>query len=223
MGPFEKEVFQNYVPNEAKLLSYGFIKLNGMFCLSHDIRGGEFTLEIKIIGNEVSTKLQENADGEEYVLYKINHSVGDFAGKIRNEISNILLDIKNKCFDKPTFENPLALEIISYLHHNYNEGLEYLWADSDNAIIRRSDNKKWYVIFMLLPLKKLSISSNDIEPIIVIRGCGKDIDYRNVFPGFHMNKKSWISLVLDGRVDLASTISLVETSRLLATKSTKKK
>ena len=42
------------------------------------------------------------------------------------------------------------------------------------------------------------------------------VDNINIFPGYHMNKKSWISINLCGNIDLEEVYKLIDKSYILS-------
>ena len=69
---------------------------------------------------------------------------------------------------------------------------------------------------------KLIGDSNEIIDILNLR-CDKSvidsvIDNINIFPGYHMNKKSWISINLCGNISLEDVFNLIDKSYELSKK-----
>ena len=64
--------------------------------------------------------------------------------------------------------------------------------------------------------RKLGIESDDIVEIIDLRYQKEQIveiiDNKNIFPGYHMNKKSWITIKLDNSVDTKQIYKLIDNS-----------
>lgn len=71
-------------------------------------------------------------------------------------------------------------------------------------------------MFVTIEEKKLGIASNkEIEAIVVRYQKDKIheiIDNKNVFYGYHMNKKSWITIKLDGDIELNQIYMFVDNS-----------
>ncbi len=117
-----------------------------------------------------------------------------------------------------TFKSVQARELISYVAMQYGRDMEYLWARTpDDGIWRRADNGKWFGgIFHVRANKVVPNASDDMIEILNIR-CAPDmidfvVDKKNIFPGWHMNKRHWITIVLDGRMKLSQIESLLDAS-----------
>lgn len=192
-------------PIPEKLTAYGFEKEGNLFRYSREIRGGEFTLTLEI-GEDgaIGTELIEKETGEEYVLYKTNAS-GAYVGGIRAAIGEVVGDVTRKCYETSVFRTEQAQMLREFVRETYGDELEFLWTQfPDNAVWRRKDNRKWYGAILTVEGRKLGLESERIEEIVDFRMDPKEaeeiLSRANYYPGWHMNKKSWYTLVLDGGV-----------------------
>lgn len=218
-----KNIFKNKIANIKKLKDFGFRQNSEGFIHSCNILGGDFCLNIRITSpNIVYTKVTEKETGEIYTLH-LTDSEGDFVGKIRDEYKNILKQIADNCFDANIFKFDYTHKIIKYVKDKYNDEAEYLWEKfPDNAIVRRSDNKKWYLVILTVSKNKLGINSNEKVEVIDLRANPMDLEniikQKNFYPGYHMNKKNWFSVILDGSVNIDKICELIDKSYNLAAK-----
>lgn len=200
--------FKNKKVNIERLLSYGFFEKDNGYIYSVDIMGGQFELTVFITYDEqISTKIIDKDTNDEYILHKIPSSCGEFVGAVKAEYETILNDISDKCFQSDVFKSEYARKVISYIRGKYKNELEYLWQRfSDNAVVRRMDNRKWYAVFMVISKAKLGVPDDEIIEILDLRANTEDIesivDNKRYFRGYHMNKKHWITICLDGSVPI---------------------
>lgn len=204
-----------------KLLNYGFIKDNKKYIYKTQIIDGQFEITVEVQDNKVTSKLIDLFNEEEYILVDIPESTGKFVGKVREEYENILNDIIVKCTNRDTFKNSQTKEIIKYVKEKYNDELEFLWEKFDNnAICRNKQNNKWYVLFCTVTEDKIGIDSNKEIEIIDLRyqkeKINEIIDNKNIYPGYHMNKKSWITIKLDNTVDIRKICDYIDNSYKLS-------
>ena len=192
-------------PIPEKLTAYGFEKDGSIFRYSREIRGGEFTLTLEI-GEDgaIGTELIEKETGEEYVLYKTNAS-GAYVGGIRAAIGEVVGDVTRKCYETSVFRTEQAQMLREFVRETYGDELEFLWTQfPDNAVWRRKDNRKWYGAILTVEGRKLGLESERIEEIVDLRMDPKEaeeiLSRANYYPGWHMNKKSWYTLILDGSI-----------------------
>lgn len=96
--------------------------------------------------------------------------------------------------------------IFDYVNKAYRTTPEYLWAKyPEYAVLRHTDNKKWYAAIMNISKDKLGFDSTANIDIMNIK-CEPEMIgslqmTKGIFPAYHMNKGHWISVALDGSVD----------------------
>ena len=121
------------------------------------------------------------------------------------------------------FKSEQAKSVITYVRNTYGDELEYLWKKfPDNAVVRRKDNQKWYAALLTVSRRKLGIDSDEMIEILDLRMKPEDIetivDNKKYFPGYHMNKKHWITICLDGTLLIEEICSKIDDSYKLALK-----
>ena len=200
-----------------KLIKYGFNKENDKYIYKKDILNSEFMIYISISENEKYSKVIEKAWKDEYSLVDVEDAVGEFVGKIKTEYEKVIFDVIDKCFEKEIFKFDQTKEVIEYVKKKYNDELEFLWEKfDDNAIWRNKVNNKWYGLVLAINEEKLGINSDRIIEIIDLRYSKEEIegiiDNKKIFPGYHMNKKSWITIKLDNSVETEEIIHLIDNS-----------
>ncbi len=219
-----EDIFLSRVSVPSKLSEYGFVKESGNYVYHAEIRNGEFSLAVVIGPNgKIDTVLTEKETDEEYVLYKSDSAFGSYVGQIREEISEILRDISAKCFEFSVYKAPQTLRIIDHVYETYGDELEFLWTKfPDNAVWRRKDTGKWYGALMTVPRNRLGLDSDDTVEIIDLRAEPGEMEdllkKENYYPGWHMNKKSWLTLTLDDRLGDDEIEERIRISHALAVK-----
>ena len=130
-----------------------------------------------------------------------------------------------KSFDAEIFKSEGAKSVIKYIKEKYGCAPEYLWAKfPDNAIFRRADNAKWYAAILTVEKRKLGLNvdpnSDETIEIIDLKGDPAFVDIfvdRVIyFPGYHMNKKHWFTICLDGSVPIDDIFGKIDISYILA-------
>lgn len=185
--------------------AYGFTRKDGVWSYETDIMDGSFRLHVFAAENgDVDTQLVEVENGEPYVLYKTGAS-GAFVGAIRGAVEAVLADIAAACYNASVFKTDQAQMAIEYVREKYGGELEFLWTKfPDNAVWRRKDNQKWYGAILTVNGNKLGLDTDKIVEIIDLRMQAENretiLSRAHYYPGWHMNKKSWYTLVLDGSI-----------------------
>ena len=197
-----EDIFKRKKCNIEKMSAYGFIRKGGKRIYETSIMDDTFKLYVFVAENgAVDTDLIEIETGEPYVLYKTNAS-GTFVGEIRAAIEAILTDIANACYEPSVFKTNQAQMAIEYIRKKYGDELEFLWTKSpDNAVWRRKDSQKWYGVILTVNGRKIGLNIDDMVEIIDLRMKSENrndiLSREHYYPGWHMNKKSWYTLVLD--------------------------
>ena len=222
MDKYIKDIFKNKKMNKTKLLAFGFVFCDGKYVYSTKILSNAFQLTVFIDGDDVSTKLIDVETGELYTLHTNEDFCGSYVGDVRKQYCQVLTQIVNSCFDVCVFKSNYAQKIIDYIFNHYGDNLEFLWPKfSNNAIVRRSDNKKWYVLMVNIELNKLStiFKNNDKKAdVLVLRSSHAKqlIDNKTYFEAYHMNKNNWVSVLLDKSLNLDDVFKLIDESFDLA-------
>lgn len=197
-----EDIFKRKKCNVEKMSAYGFIIKDGKGIYETNIIDGAFRLSVFVAENgDVDTNLIEVENGEPYVLYKTNAS-GTYVGEIRTAVETVLIDIANACYEPSAFKTNQAQMAIEFVRKKYGDELEFLWTKfPDNAVWRRKDNQKWYGAILTVNGRKIGLNTDKIVEIIDLRmeAANRDniLSKEHYYPGWHMNKKSWYTLVLD--------------------------
>ena len=124
----------------------------------------------------------------------------------------------------------LRKKVIEYIKKKYNALPEFLWKRyPDYAVFRHDDNRKWFAVIMSVDAGKLGIKGTERVDIINVKT--DDLILRDILlqqegclPGYHMNKQNWISIRLDGSIDLEQIFRMIDASfQNTASKNKKKK
>lgn len=189
----------------TQLLAYGFHHTGESFQYTTDIINGRFRLAIQIAANgNIDTHLVDAKNNTPYILYKTD-AAGKYIGEIRKAVTNILADIAAKCYEPAVFKSAQAQMVIEFVRNTYGDEPEFLWQQfPDNAVWRRKDNLKWYGALLTVQGHKLGLNTPDIVEIIDLRMNITQAELilanPHYYPGWHMNKKHWFTVVLDGTI-----------------------
>lgn len=96
-------------------------------------------------------------------------------------------------------------ELEQFIRKYYSTEPDYPWMRYPNyAVFRHRSNQKWFAAILDVPKSKLGLQGE--EPLDVVNlKCAPILmgplrEEPGIFPGYHMNKESWISVALDGSV-----------------------
>ncbi len=104
-------------------------------------------------------------------------------------------------------ESITQAEIISdFIENTYGDKPEYLFETSDTAVFRKGAKKKWYAVIMTISKRKLGLHSDEMVEVLNVKLNPNEIalitDRESYFPAYHMNKKHWCTIPLDGTLDV---------------------
>lgn len=202
-----------------RLENFGFQKISDGWQLQKNICD-ELKLTLKFIDGKLFSRV-EDSFGEEYTLHLAEGSVGKFVGSVRDEYQKILSAFEENCCEENIFRAQLTRQLIIYVREKFGDELEFLWEKFPNAAIyRRKDTRKWYALIMEISERKLGLDSDNLVEALILRG--RELENflygEKYFAGYHMNKKSWYTIRLDGSVSFDEICTRLNESYNLATK-----
>ena len=210
-------VLKNRKINYYKLIEYGFSKKSEEYVYSTNICDNQFAVYICFSDSKKVSKVIDKLCDEEYVLVDVEETTGEFVGNVRKAYDEIISDVIEKCSDMNIFKFVQTKQVIEYVKEKYNTNMEFLWEDSpENAVMRNDKNQKWYGIIMTIKEDRLNIDSKKEIEVINVRYqknlSDEVIDNNGIFPGFHMNKSSWITIKLDDTLNFDRICELIDNS-----------
>ena len=217
-------LFKRRKVNFARLTPFGFSGAENGYSYSAALVDGQFAMTVTVTQKgEISAKVIEHSSGENYVLHLVSGATGAFVGRVREEYERVLARIADACFEPDVFKSEGAKRVIQYVRERYGDELEFLWERfPDNAIFRRRDNAKWYAALLTVQKKKLGLAGDGAVEIIDLRMKPEDVvaltDGERYLPGYHMNKKHWVTICLEGPVSLEEIFARLDDSFALAVK-----
>ena len=117
-------------------------------------------------------------------------------------------------------------EFLEYCLNTYGTSPNYPFdEDFETAVLRHTNNRKWYAIVMHVPRRKFGFDSDEVIDVVNLKlptemfGSFGAAD--GVHPAYHMNKLHWISVFLPDASDDA--VQFLANASFEATKLSKKK
>lgn len=114
-------------------------------------------------------------------------------------------------------------ELMTWLEATYSTAGEPLFARYPSfRVFRHRENPKWFAVIMDIPKKNLGLPGNGEISVVNLkcdtRLIGSFREETGIFPGWHMNKAHWLTVVLDGTVPEDKLKFLVDMSYELTKK-----
>ena len=215
------EIFKAYQFNSKMGKEYGFVENQGVWTFSSTILQGDFLVIVIVVDGELSFQVYDQETGDLYPQVHMESMRGIFVGNVREACLEVLYDIRKSCFEVQDFLCPQTKRIMVLLQEKYENQLEYLWEKSpDTAVLRHDDNQKWYAVLMKISWQKLDKTQEGLVEVVNLKHdqVADLLSQKGIYPGFHMNKRYWISLPLDDTLSDEQVLELFERSWFLTSK-----
>ena len=178
-------------------------------------------------GNVVGT-VYDLENNDEFLPLRIENNEGSFAAQVRYEYEQILINIRDKYFIKNYFAFPQSNRITHTIIRKYGNEPEFLWEKFDGSgIFRNSASKKWYAAILEVEGSKIKKDKSGIIEVLDIKLDPNEIQellrIPGFFPAYHMNKKYWITIILNDTLSDNRIMNLIEKSYQLSFAKQKKK
>lgn len=208
---FEYDIFKKKKANIKKLLDYGFIKNKRKYIYKEKILDSfEVVISYK---EEIKGKIIDLDFDEEYINYRLENGTGAFVTKVREKYLQILKDISEKCFEDKFFIFNQTNRINKKIYEKYKDKPIFKWENLDACVYE--NNEKWYGIIMNVDRSKITNGKGEIEVLNIKLDPNKIINLlkkKGYYKAYHMNKKSWISVILDDTLKDEEILTLIEES-----------
>ena len=207
----EEELFKKTSVDFNKILKYGFKKDKDCYKYSKNIMNNRFRVDVLI------SKVFDLAFNEEYTNFRVEENKGSFISQIKEEFLNLLKDIKDNCFIKKDFIYEQTNRIANAINQKYGDKPEFEWEKFQGyATFKNKESKKWYGLIMNIDNNKLDKKLNGEVEIINLKLEPSEIEnllkMDGFYPAYHMNKKSWISIILNDTISDEEILKLVKKS-----------
>ena len=224
----EEDIFKCYSADFKSLIRHGFKCAHNCYTAEKSFKDKKFKALVTITKEgKVRGKVFDLENNDEFLPFRLKNLHGSFAGEIRQEYENILLDIRNECFTKKYFIYPQSNRITSLIIEKYGNEPEFLWETfPGSGIFRNPETRKWYAAILDVDRSRLQKDKKGFIEVINLRldaeRAEEITEQPHFYPGYHMNKKYWISIILDDTVPDKRIMELIEESHESTQKRNKK-
>jgi len=222
-----ESMFRYKVPDRALLLADGFAASGGVYTKGVPILQNQFTVQLTVTdAGAVDFQVFEAETREEYVLVKVPSASGGFVGCVREACEGVLADVADRCFRTELRKAEQAKRITTFLEEHYEVKPEFLWERYPNyAVFRIPENGKWFAAIMSVDRGKLGLPGQGSVEIIDLKDrperIAQHLEDPRFLKGYHMNKRHWYTVCLDGQIPDAELQSLIHASYTLTAEAKK--
>ena len=204
---------EKYNFSKEQLLQFGFKEEAEKLIYRQEILDMSFLIEIVFVDSQLLVEVYDLEFDEVYSLYSVDSAVGETVQNIREHVENLLRSILGLADQS----GKISLEVIDYCNkyggNHVNPFKKHL-----DILAFVNEKNKWYALLSDVEYNKLN-KNTDITTKVKILNIKyptdkilEIIDNKNIFPAYHMNKKHWISIVLDKNIKLETIKELIDIS-----------
>ena len=227
MVPIEEMVFARKRWIEDRMLSYGFHKTKKIYTLEKPFLNGDFKAILSVtLKGQVMGKVIDSMPQDEYYQLRQEAANGPYVNKVRSAYAALLTDIANACCGDVLFASPQANRLTQAILKRFQVNPDFPWEHSARyqsyGAFRHRSNRKWFALIMNVTRDVLNKDGNtspiDILNVKISPAQGEELRKTpGIYPAYHMNHKTWISVVLDETVPDEKIWELIDTSYQLTT------
>ena len=205
---------EKYNFSKEKLLQYGFREEAEKLIYRKEILDSSFFIEIVFVNSQLLIEVYDIEFDEIYSLFSVDSAVGETVQNIREHVEKLLSSILGLAEES----GKISSEIIDYCNDKYGENHVNPFKKHPDILAFVNEKNKWYALMSNVEYNKLNKTSNIITKVKILNvkyptdNISDIIDNQNIFPAYHMNKKHWISIVLDKNIKLETIKELIDIS-----------
>ncbi|MCR5724008.1 MAG: MmcQ/YjbR family DNA-binding protein [Treponema sp.] len=208
-------IFRSAKIKKDSLEASGFTTTDdNSYSMNQTVSKGAFNADITLSLSEQSltVHLFDSATGEKYALFDMPNSHGPFVASLREEVQQLIDEIKSKCFETSDLKD----DYIAWIKTQFGAEPDYPWPDTPDYCVFRCPNEKWFALVMRIKYRQLGLTGDDEVWVVNMKASQDEIsnlvDKKSIFPAWHMNKKHWITVLLTAATDFEKLCELTEKS-----------
>ena len=208
-------IFSSGKIKKDSLKAAGFCSSDGInYFMDRSVSKGAFNAKINLSLEKASLTIQlfDSSTKERYALFDMPNAHGAFIASLREEVQQIVEDIKTTCFETDNLKE----KYLDWLKSRFGSIPDYPWPDTPDYCVFRCPNQKWYALVMKVKYRQLGLTGEEEVWVVNMKADSKTIpnltDHKSIFPAWHMNKKHWITVLLTAVTNFERLQELTEKS-----------
>ncbi|MBQ6370789.1 MAG: MmcQ/YjbR family DNA-binding protein [Firmicutes bacterium] len=221
----ETDFFGRSRPAFAKMEAAGFQRTESGYRWQQDFMDGQFRAVLEV-GSQGGIRGQviDLDTGEEYLPIRAKNQTGEFVGSVRQEYLEVLAQVRDAGFVPVDFLYDQSNRIAAMIEAEFGDTPEFPWEKyPGNGTFKSRVNGKWYAVILTVAYGKLEIGAEEnprdpemIAEVINLKADPEKIPAltreHGICPAWHMNKKHWISVLLDDTLTDRRVMELIRES-----------
>ena len=203
----------NYTPIAEQLQKYGFTAVDGGWLLQRDLPFKNLFVTIRIVPPQFEVRVIDKTFNDDFLPFAVKGG----NSPVKAAVNKILDEILATCFANT------KRDVIAHCEQTYHTPHAKPWPEfPEYCTFKTVNSQKWYAIIMNIPCNKLGLTGDAMVDIINVKLPPEQIpgliDGQHYFAAYHMNKKYWLTVLLDQATDMAQLKNLIDTSYQLVEK-----
>jgi len=204
-----------YTFPQALLSQEGFQENEGIYSLKKTFSDSNFYGIIRIGDSLFDIKVYETSFDEEYIPFTLKTTQSPLVAGLKEQVNEWV----NALIEKAEESNDMVKQTMAYCEqksglspdHPFDEG-----SHPTSSVYRIAKAGKWFALFMRIKPASLGLEGEKTLEVVNLKEdpetMDKIVDHVHVFPAYHMNRKYWITLVLDSTLPLETMKALIDGS-----------
>ena len=212
-------ILEQYDVDMQKAPAYGFVQEGEKLILRKALPETEFYAVVTLAGKTLEVNVFDSDTDEEYLPFNVADNISGYVMSVREKAELLLEDIKAQCLMKSN----VKLLLMDYCSQRFGTVPEAPWPETpENFTFKTVRKNKWYALFMTIPYKSLGIEkAGKIDALNIKLPPAKIlqlVDRQHFYPAYHMNKKHWLTVLLQKDLDILQVQELLAESYQLVEK-----
>ena len=209
------------------------------YTYSEELPDGQFLAEFCVSEDGgITGRVIDLETNEEYLPIRVENQIGGFSGNVREMYLEFLAKIDRACFVPVHFMFNQANRTEAWISREYGVDVEFPWEKyPGNGTFKCSENGKWFAALLTVEYGKLADAADsgeasradsraskhgdkhdeeEVVEVINLKADPEKIPELTKIPGvyhaWHMNKKHWISVILDDTLTDDAAFHLIRES-----------
>ena len=197
----EKQVFSRRKILFENLENCGFIRTKEGYFLEKEILPAMLAQVFISRSGDLSGRIFDTEIKEPYTLFRDPSAQGAFVMGVKNAYYSFLTELVEKISVPKAYISDQANWVNWFIKDRFNVSAEYLWKKFPHfGVYRNIHSGKWFGIIMNISKGKLIKGESGEVEVMNLKTDDKSDYYieKGALPCYHMNQKSWVSVLLDG-------------------------
>lgn len=205
---------EKYNFSKEQLKGFGFKEEAEKLVYRKEILDSSFLIEIVFVNSQLLIEVYDLEFDEIYSLFSVESAIGETVQNIREHVENLLSSILGLADES----GKISSEVIDYCNNKYGGNHVNPFKKHPDILAMVNEKNKWYALLLDVEYNKLNKNTDITTKVKILNlkyptdNISDIIDNQNIFPAYHMNKKHWISVVLDKNIKLETIKELIDIS-----------